>query len=536
MANRESGRWNGQTIVSILLAGQYLPSSRYQKEKPDEMGKRFVSIWFRHLKTDWFSIRQPVLREIPFALSASDHGRMIITAVNESAMKKGIEPGMAVADARALFPSLEVLDDDPALSEKLLKAIAEWCIRYTNIVATDPPDGILMDVTGAAHLWGGEKKYMDDMYLRLKNRGYDVRAVIADSIGTAWAVAHSGGYTTIIERGKQMEALLPLSPSALRLDLEVTDRLHKLGLNQIRHFISMPRSALKRRFGKEMILKLDQALGNEEEHLTPVLPVEPWRERLPCLEPIVTATGIEIALHRLLDTICQRMKQEGMGIRKAAFTGFRADGKIEKIEIGTHRASLNTVHLYKLFEDKISTIEPGPGIELFMIEALKSEKLSTHQEKLWNSVCGLEDPGVSELMDRLANRFGNSSIKRFLPSEHYLPEKSFKESVSLDETSATPWLTGRPRPLQILIKPERIEVTAPIPDYPPMLFRYLGKLHKIKKADGPERIEQEWWLQDGPHRDYYTVEDEEGRRYWLFRSGHYSEDEKPRWFIHGFFA
>jgi protein ImuB len=500
------------------------------------MAKRFVAIWFRHLKTDWFSARQPTLRNLPFVLSVSDHGRKIITDVNEEALSKGIESGMVVADARAIFPSLEVMDDDPALSGKLLKAIAEWCIRYTNIVSIDPPDGIIMDVTGAAHLWGGEKKYIYDIHQRLKNRGYDVRAAIADSIGAAWAIAHFGSKSVIVESGKQSEALLSLPPSALRLELDVSERLHKLGLHQIRNFISMPRSALRRRFGKGLIQKLDQALGNEEESIIPVQPIEPWRERLPCLEPIVTASGIEIALNRLLKAICFRMRQEGIGIRKSIFTCFRIDGKLEKIEIGTHRATLNEKHLYKLFEDKIQTIEPDAGIELFMIEALQAEKISTYQDKLWDTVCGLEAPGLSELMDRIGNRFGNSPIRRFLPSEHYLPEKSFKESGSLTESSGSPWLSGRSRPLQILSRPELIEVTAPIPDYPPMLFRYHGKLHKIKKADGPERIEQEWWINDGPHRDYYAVEDEEGKRYWLFRSGHYKENEKPKWFIHGFFA
>jgi protein ImuB len=500
------------------------------------MGKRFVTIWFRHLKTDWFSVRQPALRDLPFVLSAPDHGRKVITAINEQALTKGIESGMVVADARAIFPSLEVLDDDPALSGKLLKVISEWCIRYTNIVAIDPPDGIIMDVTGASHLWGGEKKYINDILLRLKKRGYDVRVTIADSIGTAWAIAHYGKKSAIVESGKQMEALLSLPPSALRLEKNVADRLHKLGLHQIRNFISMPRSALRRRFGKGLIQKLNQALGNEEESIIPVQPFEPWCERLPCLEPIVTASGIEIALHRLLSAICGRMRQKGMGIRKAIFTGFRIDGKLEKIEIGTHRATLNEKHLYKLFENKIQTIEPAAGIELFMIEAMQTEKISTHQDKFWDAICGLEAPELSELLDRLGNRFSNSPLKRFLPSEHYLPEKSFKESVSLTESSDISWLTGRPRPLQILSRPELIEVTAPIPDYPPMLFRYQGKLHKIKKADGPERIEQEWWIQDGPHRDYYAVEDEEGKRYWLFRSGHYKENEKPKWFIHGFFA
>jgi protein ImuB len=500
------------------------------------MATRFVTIWFRHLKADWFSIRQPALRDIPFVLSAPDHGRMIITATNELALAQGVEAGMVVADARAIIPSLQVLDDQPGLHYKLLKAIAEWCIRYTNIVSVDPPDGIIMDVTGCTHLWGGEMQYIKDINLRLKNRGYQVRATMADTIGAAWAIAHYGGISPIVESGRQMDAILSLPPSALRLEYNVIDRLHKLGLHQVRNFISMPRSALQRRFGKDLILKLDQALGHKEEPIIPVQPIEPWRERLPCLEPIVTATGIEIALQRLLEMICLRLQHEGLGIRKASFTGFRVDGKLEKIEIGTHRATHNATHLYKLFEDKISTIEPGMGIELFMIEVLKSEKNSPRQEKLWNYSFGLEDPGLIELMDRLANRFGNSSIRRFLPAEHYLPEKSYKSSESLIESSTTDWMIDRPRPLQLLANPQRIEVTALIPDYPPMLFRYLGKLHKIKKADGPERIEQEWWIQEGPHRDYYAVEDEEGQRYWLFRSGHYREDGTPQWFIHGFFA
>jgi len=500
------------------------------------MAQRFVTIWFRHLLTDWFILRQPALRHVPFVLSAPDHGRMMITAASHMALLSGIEPGMVVADARAIIPSLEVIDDQPGLADKLLKAIAEWCIRYTNIVAIDPPDGIILNVTGCAHLWGGEMKYIKDINQRLKSRGYDTRATMADTIGAAWAIAHYGNSSPIIENGCQMETLLPLPPSALRLESDTTDRLHKLGLHQIRHFIGMPRTALRRRFGKEMILKMDQALGNEEESICSVEPIEPWRERLPCPEPIVTADGIEIALNLLLDKICKRLQQEGMGIRQAVFSGFRADNKIVKIEIGTNRATHNPKHLYKLFEDKISTIEPEPGIELFMMEALKTDKCFSKQEKLWDTTTGLEDPGLSELMDRLTNRFSNQPIYRFLPAEHWMPEKSFKESISLSESPATGWMIDRPRPVQLLPRPQPIEVTAPIPDYPPMNFRWQGKLHKIKKADGPERIEQEWWIRNGPLRDYYAVEDEEGQRYWLFRSGHYNEDRIPKWYLHGFFA
>jgi protein ImuB len=280
---------------------------------------------------------------------------------------------------------------------------------------------------------------------------------------------------------------------------------------------------------------LDQALGHEEEVMHPVKPVEPYQERLPSLEPIVTAKGIEIALEHLLDKLCQRLKQEEKGLRTAILKGYRVDGKTEKMEIGTNRPSHNAGHLFKLFENKIDSIEPGPGIELFLLEAQKVEVFSPVQEKLWEKNGGLDDTNLSELLDHLAGRIGADHIHRYTPDEHFWPERSVKLASSLDEKSTITWKVDRPRPLQLLSAPERIGVTAPIPDYPPMLFHYKGKLHKIIRADGPERIEQEWWLQEGQHRDYYYVEDEEGRRYWLFRLGHYS-DKSYQWFIHGFFA
>jgi protein ImuB len=206
------------------------------------------------------------------------------------------------------------------------------------------------------------------------------------------------------------------------------------------------------------------------------------------------------------------------------------------VAIGTNRPSRNGRHLFKLFENKLSTIEPALGIELFVLEALKVEEHSHTQEKLWEKRGGLQDTGLAELLDRFTVRFGNHCWHRYLPDEHYWPERSMKTSQSMDEHTDLIWRKDQPRPLHVLPKPEPIEVTAPIPDYPPMLFRYKGNLHKIVKADGPERIEQEWWLQEGQHRDYYCVEDESGQRYWLFRSGHYDPAKTYGWFLHGFFA
>lgn len=460
---------------------------------------------------------------------------MLITAANPAAQAQGIDAGMAAADARAILPALQVLNDRPGLSDKLLKALGEWCIRYTPIAAVDAPDGLILEVTGCAHLWGGEQPYFREIVNRLRGSGYDVRAAMADTIGAAWAIARFGEVTPLIESGEQASALLPLPPTALRLEPAVLERMQRLGLHKLHHFMAMPRSVLRRRFGPGLLHRMDQALGQEDEPITPLRSPEPYHERLPCLEPIVTGPGIEIALQRLLETLCHRLRQEGKGLREAIFRGYRVDGKVEQIGIGTHRPSHHADHLFKLFAIKIPDIEPALGIELFTLEAVRVEPLPPLQETLWGGSGSLDDIGVAELLDRLTGKLGAQAIHRYLPDEHHWPERSIKPAASLAERETTSWRTDRPRPIQLLSKPERIEVTAPIPDYPPMLFRYRGRLHTIKKADGPERIEREWWLEEGPHRDYYIVEDEEGGRYWLFRSGHYTED-KPEWFLHGFFA
>lgn len=499
------------------------------------MQKRFVSIWFRHLHTDWFTRRDASLKDIPFAVSSTVRGKKIVSAANVLAESHGIYTGMAVADAKAVVPRLQVLDDIPGLSLKLLTGMAEWCIRFTPVAAIDEPDGILLDVTGCAHLWGDEKKYLTDIYKRFQNFGYDVRIAIADTIGTAWAIARFGRGPVIVKSGEQMNALLSLPGAALRIEPFTAERLNKLGLHTIRSFIHMPRPSLRRRFGMQILQRIDQALGYAEEWITPVQPAEPFHERLPCMDPILTAKGIEIALEHLLNAMCNRLKQEEKGLRAAVLKCYRLDGKIEKIEIGTNRPSANAQHLFKLFENKTGSIEPALGIELFTLDAPRIEDLPVAQEKLWDVTDILNDSELSELLDRIEGKIGTDHIHRYVPAEHYWPERSFKLSSSLNEKTATAW-KGRQRPLQILHTPQPIEVTAPVPDYPPMMFRYKGKLHKIVKADGPERIEQEWWLQEGRHRDYYSVEDEEGKRYWLFRSGHYDTAKSYQWFIHGFFA
>lgn len=498
------------------------------------MGRRFVSLWFRSLLADRQAIRQPECADRPFVFATPVHGRMVITAVNSVAEKEGIKPGMALADAKALVPGLDMLDDRPGFNLRLLTALGEWMIRFTPVVAVDLPDGLILDASGCAHLWGGEQTYLTEIVSRLKAKGYFVRAAMADTVGAAWGTARFGS-AAIVGSGQQVAALQGLPPAALRLEYPVLERLHKLGLRTIGHFMTIPRPVLRRRFGVDILVKLNQALGLDDEPLSPIVPVVSYEERLPCLDAIRTATGIEIAIQRLLENLCARLAKDGQGLRTAELICYRLDGNREQITIGTNRPSNNPPHLFKLFQLKIPTIRPALGIELFVLKATKVEDAPLIQEKIWVKGSGLDDRAVMELLDRLAGRLGAGAIHRYLPAEHHWPERSIKPVSSLTETSATEWPVNKPRPIRIFKTPERIEVSAPIPDYPPMNFLYKGILHTVQKADGPERIEREWWLGTGQHRDYYVVEDQEGRRYWLFRSGHYSE-ENSAWFLHGVFA
>ena len=499
--------------------------------------RRFVSIWFRHLMTDWMTLRHPEFRELPFVLTTPVRGRVVITAANALAEMQGITTGMAMADARAIIPSLEMMDDIPGQPAKLLKALGEWCIRYTPLIAIDMPDGLILDISGCAHLWGGERAYLGAIIKTLRSKGYDARGAMADTIGTAWAVAHFGKVKPIIEEGGQTDALLSLPAAALRLEPLTLEGLQKLGFYTIGGFIDMGRSVLRRRFGQDFLMRLDQALGNEDEPLQLLQPFEPYHERLPCLEPIRTATGIEIAIRKLLEALCRRLEGEGKGLRTAILKCYRVDDKIIQVSIGTSQASRYIDHLFKLFELKIPLIEPALGIELFTLDALKVEDVEPEQEVLWSTTAGgLKDGRLTELLDKISNKMGSASIHRYLPQECHWPERSIKQAKTLQDKRMTAWRTDRPRPSLLLQKPEKVQVTAPIPDYPPMLFVYKNKVHQVKRSDGPERIEREWWLEKGEHRDYYYVEDQDGQRYWLFRAGHYSDDQPREWFIHGFFA
>ncbi|OOQ61790.1 Y-family DNA polymerase [Mucilaginibacter pedocola] len=498
------------------------------------MAKRYMAIVFRHLLTDALALRRPELKEAQFVLAAPVKNRVIITAASPAAEQQGAFTGMAVADARAAVAELVVVDDVPGKAAKLLRLLGLGCIRYTPIVAVDMPDCLLLDISGCTHLWGGESGYLKEIVLKLRKAGFDARAAIADTIGAAWAVAHYARTNPIVKPGEQSKAISGLPPAALRLNDEILERLKKLGFRSIGPLLAMPPQALRRRFGSDLLLRLGQALGTIEEHPELLTVPVPYVERLPCLEPIRNAPGIAIAIEKLLAALCIRLQAEGKGARKAILKCFRIDGRTVQTGITTNRGSHSVSHLLKLFELQIAKIEPALGIELFVLEVPRVEEMEAPQEQLWAFDKGLADNTLAELLDRVAGKIGPQVIKRYLPAEHYWPERSVKVAASITEEPTTAW-PAQLRPMRLLNPPELIEVMALVPDNPPKFFVHKNKRHNIDKADGPERIGREWWRDSGEHRDYYVVEDTEGQRYWVFRSGYYDGGD-AQWYLHGYFA
>ncbi|MGE7775914.1 Y-family DNA polymerase [Chitinophaga sp. NPDC101104] len=498
------------------------------------MEQRYVSIWFRHLLTDWMAIRTPALAGTAFVFTTKDRGRNMVSHASAAAQSAGIAPGMLLTDARARVNGLQDFELTENQETHILQKIANWCLRFTPAVALDAPDGLLLNVTGCAHLWGGEAAYLSDLMEKLTSFGYILNAGMAPSPGSAWAIARFGSARQIVPNGDQLKALLSLPPAALRLEQHTVNRLYQLGLERIEDFIKMPRPMLRRRFGPLLLTRIDQALGYEAEPLTYIQPPVPYNERLPCLEPIMTATGVTIALERLLEHLCARLQAEGQGLRKATLLAYRIDGKTVSVQITSNHASSHAAHLLHLFSIRIPQLEPGPGIETFVLQAERVQSVASTQEGIWRSNGGLQDVAVAEMLDRVSAKLGPNVIGRYLPQAQHWPEQSYRVTDSLTDNPSIAW-PEKLRPVSLLAKPQPITVTAPIPDYPPMLFIMNGKIHTIKKADGPERIERAWWTDTGEHRDYYIVEDHEGRRFWIFRLGHYDPEKPAGWFVHGYF-
>ena len=543
-----------------------------------------ISLWLPRFATD--RLRHKLARDAagarrsssPLVTIREEAGRAILAAVDERAAAGGAAPDMPLADARALLPQLQVHPADPAGDGAMLRRLADWATRYTPWTAAETGGeglnagggaGLWLDITGCAHLFGGEAALLSDLLLRLERFGYRARAAIADTPGAAWAVSRFidgrpsmtlekilGGRGWIVPEDVSRPALDRLPVAALRLPPAMAAELERLGLYAIGDLLALPRAGLARRFGGLPLRRLEQALGSIDEPISPTPPAALFRSFQPLVEPIATAESIATVLQRLLHDLCRRLEKAQQGLRRLELALYRVDGSLQRLAIGTSQPSRDAAALQRLFAQQIEKIDPGFGIEAMALAAAKTEPLTALQMVLKSKALPLpppaprrsprdravgggidQSPALAPLIDTLANRLGFTNVRRLVPRESHIPERAVAAVAPFAEGQASSWPPLPPRPLRLFQRPHPVEAMALLPDHPPVMFRWQSRLHRIRRAEGPERLEPEWWRPEDESRrwrDYFRVEGEDGRRFWLFREGLPPED--GRWYLHGLFS
>jgi len=478
-----------------------------------------------------------------FALIETVRGVRRLACVDRAAARLGLFAGQKATDAAALAPELATAEVETEADAAALAALVDWCVRFSPAVAADPPDGLFLDVGGLSHLWGGEAALMADLRARLAANGLTARLALADTPGAAWALAHYGADGTIAQPGEVARWLGPLPPAALRLEPELAAQAKRLGLKTIGRLMDLPRAPFARRFGAAALVRLDQALGRSQEALTFRRPPTPWVARLAFAEPISTPEDLARVSRDIAGKLCARLEAEGRGARRFELAFHRLDGRAPSVSVGLSLLGRDPVRLAKLFAPRLETVDPGFGIEVVTLVALDVEALSARQGRLDAGAEAALEEGLAPLVDRLANRLGEERVWTAAKVESHVPELAAGRSPALAPDLAAGWDPQVPRPVRLFRRPQPLEaVVALIPDDPPVQFRWRGQLHRIRRAEGPERVAEEWWTRPfeaagpGRVRDYYRVEDQDGGRFWVFRAGLYEAGQTAKWWLHGVFG
>ncbi|WP_249196832.1 DNA polymerase Y family protein [Gluconobacter cerinus] len=479
--------------------------------------------------------------DLPLALVGRDGRRRVVLSADLAARRLGLRPGTPVAKAQALHPDLVFMDADPDGDRQGLEKLALWFQhRISPLIATDPPDGLILNTTGADHLHGGERAMLTNMIHRLSSSGFRAKAAIAETWGAAHALARYGQASlTVVPQGDVASALSDLPIEALRLPPTSVEGLMALGVSRIGPLAAMPRAPLTLRFGPDIARRLDQAFGRVSEAIIPIRPVDPVQVVRSFAEPIAAAETIARYIGKLVPPLCEKLDERGQGVRRLDLLLHRVDRRTEAVRVATATPVRDVRRLTQLLCEKIETIDPGFGIERMVLIASLAEPMDRRQTV--SSLIEEEESDVSDLIDTLANRVGTHALYRFAAVESDLPERSFCRVSALAPEEARDWPDHWPRPTRLLPRPEPVQAMAELPDQPPLFFIWRGVRRKVKCADGPERVFGEWWKDDTEltiARDYFRVEDTSGERFWLYRAGdgEHGETGSQAWFLHGIFG
>ena len=549
--------------------------------------RRILSLWFPRLGAERLIRRQSVLADQPLAVVEERQNMQVISSLNDMGQGQGLQVGQPVRDAHAMCPGLMTQQRSSVGETRFLEALQRWAVKFSPWVAPEDGDALVVDLTGCTHLFGGEVQLMQVVEDDCIDLGLSVLMGLADTRGAAWALARFAGRAArsdrsgdaidqearatrsragkrrhwtkggaapavrtkpadvvrIAEPGQTYGALSPLPIAALRLESEMTAQLGRLGLRRVGDLLGQPRAALARRFGRGLVLRLDQAMGSAPEPVSPAKPPDHFVVRMTLPEPIGLAEDVMAGIDRLLPRLCNSLETQGKGARRVRLEAYRSDHAVEAVEVGLARASFDPHRIRPLLEMKIEEIDAGFGIDMLRLVAAQVEPVHNVQA-VGHLQAGAavrarlaQTNALDDLIGRLGARVGLDAIRRLHPASSHIPEKSHKIlSAAWSEPYDGPWpLSPNPRPL-LMWQPEPVHAPA-VPQMPDT-FRWRGRDLTRLRAIGPERIAPEWWLDD-PNwrtgtRDYWVTDTRDGQRLWLF-FGH-GGGMSPGWFCQGSFA
>jgi protein ImuB len=554
--------------------------------------RRILSLWFPRLGAERILRAERGGIAGPLAVAEEVSNTQVISALNLAASAEGLQAGQPLRDAHAMCAGLVVRPRNRAAEAAFLAALRRWAGKFSPWVAEAGEDGLTIDLTGCAHLFGSEAALMETAGQDCAEMGLSVRMGLADTLGAAWALARYAGEEAapersgdaidqearatraraqkrqgvkrrhwtrggaapqlqaavpqlgrIAEAGQAYGALAPLPVAALRLDSATVAQLNRLGLRRIGDLLGQPRASLARRFGQGLVLRLDQAMGSAPEPVSPARSPDHFAVRLTLPEPIGLMEDLLAGIDRMLPRLCARLEARGKGARVLRLEAHRCDQEMEAVTLGLARASRDPVRIRPLLEMKLEQIDAGYGIDMLRLEVLQAEAIHArtpagHMQASAAARARQEDgAALEDLIGRLGARLGMEAITRYHPAESHIPEKTFTvQAAAWSEPASGDWpLPPRPRPL-LLWRPELVHA----PDVPqvPEQFRWRGRDWALAEAEGPERIAPEWWLEDPAWRsgvrDYWVVVTGCGTRLWLFFA--HGGALSPGWFCHGSFA
>ncbi len=527
----------------------------------------------------------PDARVAPFALVEASHRGVRLMSVNAAAVAEGLRAGDALADARAVLPTLAVADARPQADKAGLRQLARWLGRYGLArnaygIAMDAGSGsgsrircygLWVDIAGVAHLYGGERALVDDLSANLARFGLTARIGLADTLGAAHALAWYGSGRAIAPHGELAAALAPLPVAALRLDRARVQLLSRLGFKQIGALAAVPRLSLEKRFrssqdGQRVLLRLDQALGLRAEPRRPLLEPPVLTVRQSFAAPLISAEALEHETAAVVATFCARLDAERLGVQAVRLTLYRSDGTACEVASAFSRAVRTPEHILRLLREKLGALDLGFGVDLLTVDAVRTSRIAGEQTSLSGEHMDGASVRTAALIDRLVNRLGSERITRLCLRASHIPERSCVRIAALcappdDPTRAAlkgAVVTTSPAPALLLATPEPIAVLAEVSAGAPRRFTWRRLVHRVVRAEGPQRIAPEWWLELAPGsqtrpRDYYRLEDEAGARFWVFRAGDETHGDEahnddthdddtivdrapPAWFLHGLLA